>query len=422
MSVRSLLGGIVAQDRSPVPYTTKFRQVLTGLSSWRDAYGRKGELEMYGENGTLYGIVSRLAATTSLVEWHLYRSAPSGLKEDREEITTPHPARTVWNRPNLWMAGQEFREVQQQHVELTGESWWVLETSRLVGGAPVGMWPVRPDRMWPVPSPTDFVVGYIYLSPDGEEVPLRRQDVLMLRTPAPLDIYRGQSPLPALARDLANDRAQGEWSNAFFRNAAMPGGIIKVDRRMQDDEFDEMVTRWNLQHRGVTNAGRVAILEQAEFETVAYSQKDMQFVEGRGWTKQALLDAYGFPKFGLGDVDDVNRASAEASLALYAQMLSVPRLTRIKNILNFRFLPLFGPLGKGVEFDFDNPVPPDREMENDTLTAKVTALTALVDAGFDADEACDAVDLPRMTYSRPEPPAPRVLPGGGGPDGELVPA
>src|ERR1044072_9532190 len=117
------------------------------------------------------------------------------------------------------------------------------------------MWPVRPDRMYSVPSVRDFIAGYVYVSPDGEEIPLRREDVIMIRWPAPLDVYDGLSPLPALAAAIRNEDAHRSWSQSCFRNNAAPGGIIKTGARLSDPEFDELVERWNKSHRGTSNAG-----------------------------------------------------------------------------------------------------------------------------------------------------------------------
>jgi HK97 family phage portal protein len=417
LSLRSLLGGIVAQSALPVPYVSKWRTNLINMGMPGGNRGRAQQLAQYSEIGTLYGVVSKLASMVSLVNWHLYQSAKSGLEEDRIEVTR-HAAKMVWDQPNPFMPRQMYVEIGQQHEELAGEWWWVIARSQLTGGAPIEMWPVRPDRMTPVESNTEFIAGYVYRSPDGEEVPLRREDVIMIRTPAPLDIYRGMSAVVPLEADLDAQETQSAWASSFFRNSAQPGGIVKVDRILQDEEFEQMVTRWEQQHQGITNAGRVAVLEQADFIPLAYTQKDMQFVESRGMTKQAILDAYGFPKFGLGDVDDVNRATAAASLALMAQTLTVPRLERIKGALNNDFLPMFGPTAAGLEFDYDNPVPPDQESDNQTLTAKTGAFKTLIDTGVDADEAADACGLPRMKVTKPEPKVIQVpgAPPGGGPD------
>lgn len=422
MSLRSLFGGIVAQTAPPVPYISKYRNGLINLGMPRGSRGRAEQMGMYEEIGTLYGVVSKLANMTSLVDWKLWKKAASGLKEDRTEVTR-HAALMVWNRPNPFMPRQEFVEVGQQHIDLTGEEWWVINRSRLTGGTPIEMWPVRPDRMSPVESNTDFIAGYIYTSPDGEKVPLAREDVIMIRTPAPLDIYRGMSAVGALEADLDSARTQSAWVSAFFRNAAQPGGIIEVETQLRDEEFEQMTERWRQQHQGVSNAGRVAILEQGKFVPLSYSQKDMQFVESKGITKQAILDAYGFPKFGLGDVDDVNRATAGASLALMAETLTVPRLERIKGALNHEFLPMFGATTADLEFDYEDPVPPDTEQENATLTAKTSAFKTLIDAGVDPDEAADACGLPRMKVEKPEPKivqVPAGAPAGGGKGGEPV--
>lgn len=424
MSVRSLLGNAAPRARSlrgqaPVPYTSKWRTALADFHLGARGMDTAQELQQYGDTGTLFGIVSKLASTTSLVRWRLYKSAASGLDEDRVEISNAsgrqNPALTVQQRPNNFMPWQEFCETFQQHIDLTGLAYWIVVR---MGTVPVEMWPVRPDRMHVVPSVKDFIAGYVYVSPDGEEVPLRREDVICLRWPAPLDIYGGMSPLPALAGDISNEVSQREWSESFYRNSATPGGIIETGVRLGDTEFDELLDRWNRAHRGVNNAGRVAVLEQGKFTPLGFTQRDMQYVEGRNFTKQALLDAYGFPKFGLGDVQDVNRASADASKAYMAESLTVPRLERIKAALNLDFLPMFGM--SGVEFDYDNPVPEDQETENATLTTRVTALVALAGAGFDTDESCDVVELPRIPFEKPEP-APVQVPsttGGALPPGQ----
>jgi HK97 family phage portal protein len=400
MSMRSLLGGAAPRAlraSAPVPYVGRSRGNLLDMLNRGRRHGTTDELEQYGEIGTLFGVVSKLASTTSLVNWRLYQSSASGLKADRVEIVNSakrqNPVIKLLKRPNEFMPWQEFCETFQQHIDLTGKAWWVIVKAM---GIPVEMWPVRPDRMYAIPSVKDFIAGYVYCSPDGEEIPLAREDVIMLRWPAPLDIYDGQSPLPALSGDIANEQAQREWSESFFENSATPGGIIKTGVRLSEPEFDELVDRWNRSHRGVGNAGRVAVLEQGDFVPLAYTQKDMQFVESRNFTKQAILDSYGFPKFGLGDVADVNRASADASKAYMAESLSVPRLERIKAAINYELIPMFGLTGQ--EIDYDNPTPDDQEVQNQTLTAKVSAVVALVNAGFDEVEACNAVGLPVMSY------------------------
>lgn len=401
MSLRSLLGGAMPRNgvrmQAPVPYVGKYRGVnLFNFGGDRGRLATHEELEQYGEVSTLFGVVSTLATSTALVNWRLFRKAASGLAEDRTEVTSPGqsaPLR-IWKKPNQFMTSTRFVESFQQHIDLTGKAWWVVARA---GSLPVEIWPVRPDRIYAVPSREDFIAGYVYCGPDGEQVPLLREDVISLLWPAPLDVYDGMGPLGSLNADIANEQAQRDWSQSFFENSANPGGIISETGPLDDDQFDELVERWARSHRGVSNAGRVAVLEQGKFTPLQYTQRDMQFVEGRQLTKQSILDAYAMPKFGIGDVQDVNRASAEASKAYIAESKTVPRLERIKDALNGPFLELFGQ-HETHEFDYDSPVPPDQETENGTLTARAGALADLIGIGFDPEEACDAVGLPRMKY------------------------
>ena len=83
----------------------------------------------------------------------------------------------------------------------------------------------------------------------------------------------------------------------------------------------------------------------------------MQFEQLRRFSRETFRQAYGFPKPLLGDVEDVNRANAEAAEIVFARWLQVPRLNRWRTLLNDDFLPAFGSMGSGFVFDYENPIP-----------------------------------------------------------------
>ncbi|MCF3101433.1 phage portal protein [Streptomyces roseoverticillatus] len=361
-----------------------------------------------GSVGTLFAIVNRTSNATAQVQWKLWRKAASGLPEDRVEVTR-HAALDLWNQPNKFYTRQENVEVVQQHIDLTGEGWWVIARNPR-SPLPLELWPVRPDRMQPVPHPTDFLSGYMYIGPGGEQIALRTEDVIQLRMPNPLDPYRGMGPVQAILTDIDSARYSAEWNKNFFLNGAEPGGIIQVDKRLSDDEFDELTARWNEQHKGVANAHRVALIEQGQWVDRKLSQRDMQFAELRSVSRDVIREAFGIPKFALGDVDDVNRATAEASKAWFAEYLTVPRLERIKGALNNDLLPLYGAASAQLEFDYCSPVPADSEAENAALMAKSAAVQALVSAGAYGPEVLAAVGLPEISFGQP----------GADPDRELL--
>jgi HK97 family phage portal protein len=416
--MRSPLGAVLdrtlrprAAAAPPVPFVGTRGLRYRGLGRGND---RSNQVNTYAENGTLFSIVSLYAQATATVRWHLYRKSNTDHRlEDRTEVFS-HLALDLWNRPNDFYTGQLFRETFQQHLDLTGEAWWVIERNPAMRSIPLGMWPVRPDRMLPVPSREKYLAGYLYLGPDGEQIPLALDEVIQLRMPNPADPYRGLGPVQALLTDLDSARYSAEWNRNFFVNGAEPGGVISVDRRLADDEFDEMTSRWREQHQGVANAHRVAILEQgATWQDRTYSQRDMQFAELRNLSRDVIREAFRMHGHMLGQAEDINLANAKAADYTFAKWGVDPRADRIRDTLNFAYLPLFGTTGEGVEFDYETVVPADQETDNQTLTARAAAAAALRAAGWDAAGVLDAVGLPPIPYTAtPAPAVPQARAGG----------
>lgn len=382
------------RNKAPVPYVAAGRSRGLMLPSVSPA-GMEAQMRAMGSVGTLFAIVDRIITAYSQVEWHLYKSAPSGLKEDREPVTD-HPALTLWESPNPFMTGPAFRETTQQHEELTGEQWWVIVPHARLN-MPGELWPVRPDRMEPVPDVEEYLLRYDYRAPGGGLIELDREQVVFLRRPNPLDPYRGMGAVQTILADLEGSRLAAEWVRNFFYNSAQPGGVIEVDHNLTDPQWDEFQARWAESHRGVSNAHRVAMLEQGmKWVDRRFTMQELQIESLRNVPRELIREAFGFPKPMLGTVDDTNRANMEAADTMLARWLSRPRLERTKQALNTRLLPLYKSLGRGYEFDYDNPVPEDRELAAKELTAKAAAARQFVDMGFDPKSVAEALGLPGM--------------------------
>lgn len=398
--MRSFLKSLVA--KAPVAYVRNVGLGFGGIGA--TTTNVEGLLRTYGSVGTLFAIVNRLANSTASINWKLYRAVRDG---EPEEVMN-HPAKDLWARPNPFYSQNDFVETFQQHLDLVGEGWWLLARSNVGFGPPLELWPVRPDRMAPVPHPTEFISGYTYRY-GSEVVPFKLEDVICLKTPNPLDLYRGIGPVQSILTDIDAERFSAAWNRNFFMNSAEPGGIIQVDKKLSDDEFNEMCLRWKEQHQGVQNAHRVAVLEQATWVDRKYTQRDMQFALLRETNREIIREAFGFPKPLLGTTTDVNRANAEAAEVVFARWCIRPRLEKIKMALNEKLLPQFGSSGKGLFFDYEDPTPQDRAQETAEMTAKTGALALLTGAGFDPVEVCQMLDLPELTHTAPTP-APSPFP------------
>lgn len=390
--------------KSPIRYTGRH----TGWLAGSGATG--GPLDAMAANSTLFSIVRLNATSTAQVDWHLFRKKTDGRRVygpvdgDRREVTQ-HAALNLLNKPNPLMTRNELVERAQQHIDLAGECFWVVER---VGSIPIELWPARPDRMEEVPSDDGkSLQGWIYNGPDGEKVPFLADEVIHIQMPSPTNPYRGISPVHSLLVDLESASAASRYNLKFFRNSAAPGGVIEAERNLSDPEFDEFNERWRETHQGVSNAHRVAILENGmKWIDAKNTMRDMQFAELRNLSREMIREGYGTHAHMLGMSEDVNRANADAASADYARWQQVPRLERFKLALNEVLLPMFGVTD--VEFDYDNPVPENEEACNAERDSKVKAACMLIDRGFDPEETLAAIGLPPIAHSG-QPAVPRSL-------------
>lgn len=399
--MKSLIGGLggLVVNKTPVSYapSRSLRMPWAGGS----ASSAETQMRAMGSVSTLFAIVNRTSNATSQVNWRLWRTSadgrrPMGTQEETRTEVTRHAALDLWRKPNPFMTGQELVEIFQQHLDLVGEGVLVIGRNPL-SPLPLELWPVRPDRITPVPHPTNFLAGYVYTGPDGDQVPLGLDEVIHLKMPNPLDPYRGLGPVQAAMVDLDSARYSAEWNRAFFVNSAEPGGVVEIDKTLDDDEFNEMNERWREQHQGVDAAHRVAFLEGgAKWKPTSFSQRDMQFVELRGVSREIIREAFGIHGHMLGNSQDVNKANAEAGEISFARWLVFPRAQRIKQVINTRLLPLFG--DPNLEFDHDRVVPEDREADDRERTSRAQSAQLLVTAGYDPADVARAMGLPEMGF------------------------
>jgi len=431
--VRSGLARLRNQG-SPVPYAPRavVRQSLLPGPAGGEAY-----LKALGANGTLWQIVHLLSAGSARPEWRMFRKtqdmrvrySTTDTGSDQRTEVLQHQALSVLKHPSPFgksrtgasmSAFSRFSlfELQQSYLELTGEGPLVVARDPRAT-FPTGLWPVRPDRLQPVPDPDTWLKGWIYTGPGGEKVPLEPDELIMEKYPNPWDPYRGLGPVQAILVDLQAAQYSAQWNLSFFLNSAEPGGIIEVDHSFADGEWDDLTEHWRESHQGVSRAHRVAVLEGGQkWVPNAMSLKDMDFANLRGVSRDIIREAFGLHKSIMGVADDVNRANAQTAQEVFQGVKIVTRLDRRRDTLNEQFLPLFGSTGQDVELDYVSPKPANREEDIAELAGKANAAAILISqGGFDPHDVLEVVGLPDMSVAEVKaiaaalPPAPGADPG-----------
>ena len=144
--------GIIAETFQAITKLNLLRPPLAmsggfvGMAQASGTASPTASLGMMTASGWVFAVIDRIASSIAATRWRLYQVMGTG---DLEEITR-HPMLDLWNKVNPFMTREEFLEVLIQHFELAGEMWMVLMRNKQ--GMPIEMWPVRPDRMTPVPG------------------------------------------------------------------------------------------------------------------------------------------------------------------------------------------------------------------------------------------------------------------------------
>jgi HK97 family phage portal protein len=418
----SLLGKAIraaapaASGRSPVPLGDSMRVQVMGGARNKDEQC----LRAYGSNQTVLANTALLASSCAGQEWRLYRKpkqdgrqiySTSDKGSDQRTEVLQHPALNLLANPNPHWSQFRLFEISQLWQELTGKWHWVVE--RMPGlDIPTGLWPVRPDRMTPVPDPETYLRGWLYRPPDGgREIALNPDEVIYEYLPDPMDLYGGTGPTKAVLNEIEGLRNAVEYNKNFFGNSARADGVIQVDHRLDEDEWDDLTSRWRESHRGTGNAHRVAVMEAgATWVPTGTTPKDMDFANLLSTGGDRVREAWGMHKIMTGLTEDVNRANAQTGEEVFAAWKVDPRLKRRRDTLNFQYLRLFKGVGDTVTWDYIYPMPRNREQDALEMTSKTSSVAALVGAGFEPGDVLAWAGLPPMRVA-PKPPPSGLPPG-----------
>ncbi len=326
----------------------------------------QGYLQAYGEIGWLFAVVSRIAEGVSEAKWRLYSANPKG----ERTLIYNHAVLDAIEFTNPFQTWQEFIELHQIYMGLTGECFWIINKNKL--GEPQELWIAPPERMSVVPSKTEFVAGYVYQI-GSQKIPLTKEEVVHHKLPNPLNSYRGLGPVQALAIDLDSELYAGKWNRNFFYNSARPDGIIGFEGTLSEEQFDRLKKQWGERHEGVSKAHKIGLLEGGgKYQQIQFNAKDMDFKALRLLNRDNILGVYGMPLSVMGITENVNKANAEAGDYTFARWLVKPRLNRIKNKLNEQLIPMFKG-AKNLELDFDEVVPQTTEQRIAQAQSGITA-------------------------------------------------
>ncbi|MHC4708653.1 MAG: phage portal protein, partial [Planctomycetota bacterium] len=258
-----------------------------------EAYAQEG----FNANAVIYSAIMYKVRSITSAPLRAY----TGTKEEPELLPPEHPLQALCLRPNRFQSWSEFQALATVYFNLSGNCYIVLERE---DDQITAMYLLRPDRVFIIPTANrDQLIGFWYV-PEGkawqEGKPYLPQDTIHVKLPNPLDpldgLGYGVSPLSPAAQSGDVDNDITKFLRLFFKQGAMPPGVLSFDVPMMDDDVSRARERWMEVYGGYENWTDVAVLDQGgKYERVGFTFEEMDVSALDARNESRIVAPFGVP-------------------------------------------------------------------------------------------------------------------------------
>lgn len=323
------IGGLSASSGSPIPD----RSLLSEIRGWT-AIG-------------LRPVIDRLG--TLDLRAHVMDDS----SEDDPELSMDHPANMILRNPNPFFTLSDMLGLMGAWLKIVGQGYWqVLHDGQ---GVPRELWPMPPDRVYPVPSETDVIKGFIVEGTNGETIPLEKREVIRVWRPDPLRMFQGAGDFAPQANVHNAETFRVSSIEEDFRHDSTPRLLFEASPNVQaltPEQREEFQVAWKeLNHRRRGRGRGVPAVAPPGFTAheLARNADAAGTVQMGDAMKSQLLAAMGTPGSIVGLVEDVNRAAAETNQLVFDRHTIAPLARRIADALTHQLAPQFD---AGIAYQF----------------------------------------------------------------------
>lgn len=270
-----------------------------------------------------------------------------------------HPSLRILERPNSIDTKLTLFIKTFQHLKLTGEAYWYTPLDVL--GVPQEIHVLNPSGVKPVIGDNNEVLGYDY-GEDGQKKTYSPAEIIPFIVPDPENPHRGKSPLAAVYDALEIDEKLAATLSAILENNGRPDGILTAKDGIGADEAARWEQKFNAKFRRSGNGGIVVLDEDATFNPLTFSPRDMSWLPINEQTRLKICNVWHVP-YALLDKSPASQYGVQATLQLQlVDQAVVPMLRLVQDVLNTFFVPKFDDSGN-LWMQFDDATPTDREQD-----------------------------------------------------------
>lgn len=183
-----------------------------------------------------------------------------------------------------------------------------------------------------------------------------------------------KSPLNMAIDAISAAKYMEEHASGLFANAARPGGLLKSKTNMGKDQVENVKSFWAAANEGGKNSGKTAFMPfDLEFQQMAFTSTDSQFVENRVFAINEVARAFRVPPGKIYEMSRQTWSNLEAADRDFISTSLEPWLRALESAFNRSLLTDAERKTHRIAFDRDDASRAD-------LSSRATSISTLVSA------------------------------------------
>jgi len=291
----------------------------------------------------VYACVRARAVNIGQVPFKLYRKGT-------EDAITSGGLVDLFNNPNPLHSRYSLWEGTVTSIDARGNAYLVPDPEE-VGGIPLNMWLFNPDQIKPARArATDEWVGWWLKRKGQDDLFLEKEQVIHIKNYNLKDNLLGANPLEVAKATNLLEWDSVRYNYSFFKNDGTPQVAFVSETKLGARRKKELEKTLIEDVKGPDGAHHGVLLEGGlDVKQLGISQKDMEFLQGRKFSREEIMMIYKVPKAEVELYEDMNYATATSADRSFWKKTLIPLGRQIQEEVNRKFLYGFNVEGR---FDF----------------------------------------------------------------------
>lgn len=340
--------------------TKSFSQVqqelykVNNYSSFLPKLNKAELLTYYNKSPMLRTCVSKISESISTNEWNLFRITKNG---NRTQIFNHDILNLIKTFNPLFSTGIDGWFLTQVYLEINGNAF--IHKERDKSDKVRYLWLYNPLDVEELPTTVNGYNYKIRINNEYKYIPMT--EIIHIKNPNPEQPFGyGVGIAESLINEVQTSELANTQVNQYFYNGAIPPYIISADITVE--QLKEMSNSWLSNNQGFFNRNKPYFTNTNSLNVTKLMDnfKDMEIVKLIEMDSEIIRKTFGIPPEILGGVDNSNRATIQGAREIYAQEVLMPRLIKMKDVLNTNLVNEFA---DNLELDFKSPIPSDKELQ-----------------------------------------------------------